>query len=107
MAIAWSTAIVARMFGAPASQAAEPEAAPATTLPAPVTTEAPAETTVPPVPTMPEDGLVVLRYTPVEKPKAEIRRVVVTRPGSGGTTTASSGGAAAPPPPTTTTSSGS
>jgi hypothetical protein len=106
MAIAWSTAMLARTLGAPASEAAEAVTAPPATVPPPTTAAPPTTTTAAPVPTMPEDGLVVLRYTPVEKPQPEIRRVVVTRPGSGSTATASAG-AAAPPPPTTTTSSGS
>lgn len=108
MAIAWSTAVIARTLGAPAPVSEAATAAPPEAIPTPMTTGtvgAPT-TTGAPVPTLPEDGLVVLRYTPIDKPTAEIRRVVVTRPASGGTATAS-GGAAAPPPPTTTTSSGS
>jgi hypothetical protein len=31
------------------------------------------------MPAMPADGLVVLHYTPVDKPAPEVRRVVVTR----------------------------
>lgn len=39
-----------------------------------------------PVPAMPESGLVVLRYTPSEKPEAKVvvQRVVVSSPSSGG-----------------------
>lgn len=47
------------------------------------------------MPTMPADGLVVLHYTPVEKPAPEVRRVVVTRT------------VAAPAPAPVATSSGS
>lgn len=72
VAIAWSTALLARGIAAPATTVE-----PAT---APPPTSAPVATTIhPTMPTMPTDGLVVLHYTPVEKPVAEVRRVVVTR----------------------------
>lgn len=75
VAIAWSTALVARGLAAPPPEA-EVAAPPPTTVPV-------ATTTVPvAMPTMPEDGLVVLHYTPVPKPAAEVRRVVVTRAAS-------------------------
>lgn len=88
LAIAWSTALVARGLTTP-----EPTA---TAQPAPPPPPAPTATTVPSsMPTMPADGLVVLHYTPVEKPAPEVRRVVVTRT------------VAAPAPAPVATSSGS
>jgi hypothetical protein len=72
LAIAWSTALVARGLATP-----EPTAT--AQLPPPPPT-APAAPTVPSsMPAMPAGGLVVLHYTPVDKPAPEVRRVVVTR----------------------------
>lgn len=97
MALAWGTAVVARTVGAPA--AATPEVADVAAPAAPTATAVPT-TTLAPVPDMPEDGLVVLRFTPAERPEPEVRRIVVSQPAAGG-------GGAASPPPTTKASSGS
>ena len=53
-----------------------------------------------PVPTMPESGLVVLRYTPSEKPEAKVvvQRVVVSSPSSGGGSAPASAPVKAPAP---------
>ena len=72
LALAWSTAFVARGLAAPPASTAE-SAPPPATLPATAT-----EVTST-LPSMPEGGLVILRYTPAPKPAAEVRRVVVTR----------------------------
>lgn len=52
------------------------------------------------VPTMPESGLVVLRYTPSEKPEAKVvvQRVVVSSPSSGGGSAPASAPGKAPAP---------
>jgi len=61
-----------------------------------------------PAPTLPESGLVVLRYTPVERPEAKVvvRTVTVSSP-SGGSAGGSSQPAAPASKPTRTKSSGS
>lgn len=76
LALTWVTTIVARSIAAPATDPVE--AAP--TQPVQATTAAavaPAQQTVP---TMPQDGLVVLRFTPGPEPEPEIQRVVVSTP---------------------------
>ncbi len=114
---AWSAASVA--WGTAAVAVANHSTEPAETEPveaAPVV--APDHPTVAeqaPMPTMPEGGLVVLRYTPSDVPEAEVvvRRVVVSAPSSGGgsapaaSAPAASSPAPPPPPPATTQSSGS
>ena len=77
VAIAWATAIVARTLGVGAADATE-AASPSIAPPAAVTSPSVGESSVP-VPNLPEDGLVVLRYTPGPKPEPEVRRVVVTQ----------------------------
>lgn len=91
LAIAWVTALVARGAAAPA--APSEQVAPEPTIVSPELLATPA-----PLPTLPAEGLVVLHYTPVPKPEAEVRRVVVTR------TVAAP---ASPARPTTVSSSGS
>lgn len=96
--VMWGAAAVA-FASKPPEVAAEP---PPLILALPETTT----TTTASVPTMPEGGLVVLRYTPVARPEAEVivREVRVAGPAS------SSPAASAPaskPKKTTTTSSGS
>ena len=79
--VAWGTALVATANAAP--EAEDGVEGPA---PDPVVIVEPQERIVlAPVPTMPESGLVVLRYTPSEKPEAQVvvRRVVVSSPGGG------------------------
>lgn len=98
MALAWGTAIVARTVGSPAAVAA-PEVADSDN-PVALTTVAVTTTTMAPVPEMPADGLVVLRFTPAQRPEPVVRRVVVTQPAAGG-----GGGSTAPA--TTKASSGS
>ncbi len=65
-------------------------------------------TTIATVPTMPESGLVVLRYTPIDKPKAPVvvRRVEVAAPSTGETPAPASSPVPAKAP-TKTKSSGS
>lgn len=91
----WSTAVVA-LANSPEADGETP-AADDVALPPPVEQE---DVVLEPMPVMPESGLVVLRYTAVDRPKAQVvvRRVVTA--GSGGGTTR----AAAP---TKTKSSGS
>ena len=73
--LAWTTALVARTVGAPA--VTSPEAA--TPPPAaPIASVAPAARPAT-VPEPPEDGLVILRYTPAPRPEPEVQRVVVTQ----------------------------
>jgi hypothetical protein len=105
--VAWGTTAVAVANHTTQPANTEPaEAAPVVAAdPQPIVEQAP-------VPTMPEGGLVVLRYTPSEAPRAEtiIRRVVVASPSGGGSAPAAAAPAAsapAPPPPATTQSSGS
>ncbi|MEN8113272.1 MAG: hypothetical protein ABFS21_02695 [Actinomycetota bacterium] len=95
--VTWSTAVVALVNGPEAS--VEAPTADEVALPPPVEQE---EVVLESMPAMPESGLVVLRYTAVERPKAQVvvRRVVTA--GSGGGTTQ-----AATPAPTKTKSSGS
>jgi hypothetical protein len=84
-ALAWGTALVAAKIE-PAREgratASPPSTAPATSLA--------------PLPEPPSSGLVILRYTPVEQPGQQVRKVYVQRqaPPSGGS--ASAGAAPAP-----------
>lgn len=72
VAIAWATALVARGIAAPDAGAAAP--------PPPIEpTAATTTTTAVTLPTLPADGLVVLRYTPAPTPPPEVRHVVVRR----------------------------
>jgi hypothetical protein len=103
--VTWGTAAVA--LAAAPSPSTETTAASVPLEPVAVE-NAIVTTTSAPVPTMPESGLVVLRYTPVEKPEAPIvvRRVEVAAPSPG----AASASAPSPEPvkaPTKTKSSGS
>ena len=86
-AVAWGTAVVSVAAANPGAQAEEEAPAPAV---APVT-----ETVLAPVPDMPDSGLIVVRYTPVERPEPEVivkRRVVtVASPSQAPTKTQSSG----------------
>ena len=72
--VTWGTAAVALANHEPAPASTEPFSDP----PAPPSVVMQDEA-LPQVPTMPETGLVVLRYTPVERPLAEVvvRTVVV------------------------------
>jgi hypothetical protein len=80
--VTWGTAAVA--LAAAPSPSTETTAA-AVPLEPVVVENAVVTTTLAPVPTMPESGLVVLRYTPIEKPKAPVvvRRVEVAAPSTG------------------------
>jgi hypothetical protein len=73
--VACGTAVVARTVGAPVAE--EPVAD--LPEPEPLTSEATIDAHVA-VPTLPDDGLVVLRYTPAARPQPEVRRVVVSTP---------------------------
>lgn len=84
--VAWGTALVAV-----ANTISEPQPVAQGTEPDPVVLiDAQESIALAPVPTMPESGLVVLRYTPVAKPEAQVvvRRVVVSSPSGGGSTPA-------------------
>ncbi len=77
-AVAWATTAVAIANVPDVTATAEPIVdEPVSIVPATVTT------TLAPVPTMPEGGLVVLRYTPVARPEPErvVRTVVVATEG--------------------------
>ena len=94
--VTWGTAIVATANAAP-----EPEISADGPDPEPVVIIEPeAQEVLAPVPTMPESGLVVLRYTPSEKPEAKVvvQRVVVSSPSSGGGSSPASSPAKAPAP---------
>jgi hypothetical protein len=98
--MAWTAAALSWGTTAVAVAAGGPEATEASTDPEP--TLAPSQivaatTTVAPLPSQPQGGLVVLRFTPVEPPPPE----VITRT----VTVASGGGGSAPAP--TVSSSGS
>ena len=99
--VAWGTALVATANALPqAEELAEG------TDPDPIILVEPNEQfALAPLPTMPESGLVVLRYTPSEKPEARVvvRRVVVSSPSGGGSAPA----AAPKKAPTKVKSSGS
>ena len=71
VAVAWAVAIIGRQLEAPAAE----EAA----APDPVMAVAPEAEVSSPMPTLPEDGLVIIRYTPAPPPPppAVVRRVVV------------------------------
>lgn len=79
-AVAWGTSVVAVQAATEQSNAAEPEPA---TLP-----ESEVEVVEEPVaavPAPPEDGLVIIRYTPVPPPPPEVvTRTVTVGGGSGG-----------------------
>jgi hypothetical protein len=94
--VTWGTAIVATANVAP-----EPEITADGPDPEPVVIVEPeVQEILAPVPTMPESGLVVLRYTPSEKPEAKVvvQRVVVSSPSSGGGSAPASAPAKAPAP---------
>jgi hypothetical protein len=74
--LAWTTALVARTVGAPAAVVPETAEAPP---PGPSVESVAPTATMATVPEPPEDGLVILRYTPAERPEPEVRRVVVTQ----------------------------
>ena len=72
LAVAWVTALVARGAATPVAPSEQVSPEPVVVQPQVIATPAP-------LPTLPAEGLVVLHYTPVPKPEAEVRRVVVTR----------------------------
>ncbi|MCP3974405.1 MAG: hypothetical protein GY720_07925 [bacterium] len=86
-AVAWGTSILT-VQAARQPAAAEPEL-----VPEPEVQEAPEQMAA--VPAMPEEGLVVIRYTPVPPPPPEVVTRTVTvggGGGGGGGSTAASGG---------------
>jgi hypothetical protein len=92
--VTWGTAIVAVANVAP-----EPEIVAEGPEPEPVVIVEPeVQRILAPIPTMPESGLVVLRYTPSDKPEAKVvvQRVVVSSPSSGGGSTPATAPAKAP-----------
>ncbi|MGI9528947.1 MAG: hypothetical protein ACR2NG_04490 [Acidimicrobiia bacterium] len=97
--VAWGTTAIAVANEAPGVEA---KALGVSQLSSPVEIQA---EVLAPAPTLPESGLVVLRYTPVERPDAKtiVRTVTVSSSGAGG----SSQPAAPPSKPTKATSSGS
>lgn len=90
-AVAWGTSVVAVQAASQEAVSAEPEPAPE---PEPQVEEVPAPVAA--VPDMPEQGLVIIRYTPVPPPPPEVITRTVTvgggTGGGGGGSTASSGG---------------
>jgi hypothetical protein len=85
IALAWAIAIVGRQMEAPAAE----EAA---LVPEPTSTTSPAAEVANTMPTMPEDGLVVIRYTPAPPPPPSVvRQVVVQAAPSSPTVSASQG----------------
>jgi hypothetical protein len=94
--VTWGTAIVATANVAP-----EPVITADGPDPEPVVIVEPeVQEILAPVPTMPESGLVVLRYTPSEKPEAKVvvQRVVVSSPSPGGGSAPASAPGKAPAP---------
>ncbi len=97
-AVAWGTSMIAVQAAAEQSVVAESEFV---TTPEPEVQEVPAPVAAIPAPT--EDGLVIIRYTPVPPPPPEVitRTVTVgggTSAGGGGTTASAGGGGAADRP---------
>ena len=86
-AVAWGTSIVA--VQAAAEQGAVDQQQPAPAL-EPEVEEVPAPVAA--VPAAPEQGLVIIRYTPVPPPPPEVITRTVTVGGSGGGDTAASSG---------------
>ena len=85
-AVAWGTAVVSVAAASPDTETETPVSAPAVS---PVV-----ETVLSAVPAMPESGLIVVRYTPVERPEPEVivqRRVVTVASPQAPTKTKSSG----------------
>lgn len=73
-AVVWGTAVVSSSVATEAASAQPEEPQPAPPVETPVIDEILA-----PVPTMPDSGLVIIRYTPVPVPEAQVvveRRVV-------------------------------
>jgi hypothetical protein len=97
-AIAWSSVAVATIVKNEPAPPSEQEAA------TPVEPAVATTSTSVAVPAVPENGLVVIRYTPVPPPKAEVVTRTVTVSGPSGT---SGGGAKASPPPPKVESKGS
>ncbi len=103
-AVAWATSILTVQAAAEQATTAEPEP-----LPEPEPEVQVVPEPVAAVPAMPEEGLVVIRYTPVPPPPPEVvtRTVTVGGGGGGGGTTATSGGGGSRPSINDVVSSGS
>ncbi len=87
-AVAWGTSVIAVQAAAEQGTETAPDPAPE---PEPEVQEVPEPVAA--VPAQPEEGLVVIRYTPVPPPPPEvITRTVTVGGGGGGGGTASSGG---------------
>lgn len=101
--VAWGTAAIAVANEAPTTTA---KALGVMQSPPPVEAH---EEVLAPVPTLPESGLVILRYTPVERPEAKVvvRTVTVSSPSGGSSNGSSSQPAAPTSKPTREKSSGS
>lgn len=97
--VAWGTAAIAVANEAPAGDVKAMDVAQIPTV------AVAQEEVLAPMPTMPESGLVVLRYTPVERPEAKV--VVRTVTVSGPSSSSPSQPAAPASKPTRTKSSGS
>lgn len=104
--VAWGTAAVAMSAQPPATDtpAEMPQTPPPTTVAAQVQ--------LPALPSMPESGLVVLRYSPVERARPKVVVRTVQAPAASPSAPASAAAqpaapAPAPPPPVTEQSSGS
>jgi hypothetical protein len=93
--VTWGTAVVAVVNETPAGDV---KAMGAMMSPPPIEVQ---EEVLAPVPTLPESGLVVLRYTPVERPKPKVVVRTVTKSSPSGSAPASK------PAPTRERSSGS
>lgn len=90
--VTWGTAAVALANHVPSTVGTPPQSDP----PNPPSV-AMLEDVLPQVPTMPDSGLVVLRYTPAERPEAEVVvRTVVVSGGSGSAPSSSSASASSP-----------
>jgi hypothetical protein len=102
--VTWGTAGVALVV-----TASEAEGPPDDPIAEPVVLAASVSTSLAPVPTMPEGGLVVLRYSPTAKPEAPVvvRRVVVAATSSSAASAPETTQAPAAPKVTKTKSSGS
>jgi len=103
-AVAWGTSIVAVQAAAEQGATSEPEPVPAGE---PEVQEVPAPVAA--VPAAPEQGLVIIRYTPVPPPPPEVITQTITVGGGGGgdTVAGSSGGGTSRPTINDVVSSGS
>lgn len=77
--LTWSAALLARLVGLPIADAATPQDLPESGTTAVSTADT---TTTAPLPSLPEDGLILIRTARTAEPEPIVRRVVVQQPSS-------------------------